>query len=153
MREIDARSNMFYLWLHQASTINAEECYELRGLPLIDEGYGIDIALKSEQLKHTMRLLFDMTDGQISERLNDLQVHGLPVELPGSPRLSSQVTLKNGGKLLDLPGATIVREYTKTQKQESSQTTALRELAPPAVPLDARDKIVEPHRERWQSKR
>ena len=122
MREIDARSNMFYLWLHSASTINAEECYEFRGLPLIDEGYGISIALDSEQFKHTMRLLFDMTDGQISERLNDLQVHGLPVELPGSPRLSSQVTLKRGGKLLDLPGATIVREHTKTKKQESSQT-------------------------------
>ena len=91
-----------------ASTINAEECYELRGLPLIDEGYGISIGLNSEQLKHTMRLLFDMTDGQISKRLSDLQVHGLPVELPGSPRLSSQTTLKSGGKLLDLPGATIV---------------------------------------------
>ncbi len=115
MREIDARSNMFYVWLHSASTINAEECYELRGLPLIDEDYGISIALNSERLKHTMRLLFDMTDEQISKRLNDLQVHGLPVELPGSPRLSSQGTLKSGGKLLDLPGATIVRDHTKTQ--------------------------------------
>ena len=110
MREIDARSNMFYVRLHSASAINAEECYELRGLPLIDEDYGIFIALNSEQLKDTMRLMFDMTDGQISERLNDLQVHDLPFKLPGSPRLSSQVTLKSRGKLLDLPGATIVRE-------------------------------------------
>lgn len=110
MREIGARSNMFYVWLHSAGTINAEECYELRGLPLVDEDYEISIALNSEQLKHTMRLLFDMTDGQISERLNDLQLHGLPVELPGSPRLSYQMTLKSGGRLLDLPGATIIRE-------------------------------------------
>jgi hypothetical protein len=44
-----------------------------------------------------MRLLFDMTDGQISKRLSDLQVHGLPVELPGSPRQASQVTLKKRG--------------------------------------------------------
>jgi hypothetical protein len=41
--------------------------------------------------------------------------NGFPIELPGSPRLPSQGTLKSGAKLLDLPGATIVREYTKTQ--------------------------------------
>jgi hypothetical protein len=90
MREIDARSNMFYVWLHSANTINAEEPYELRGLPLLDKDYGISVALDLERLKHAMRLLFDMTEGQISETLNDLQVHGLPVALPGSPRLSSK---------------------------------------------------------------
>jgi hypothetical protein len=114
MKEIDARSNMFYVWLHSASTINTEEPYEVRGLPLMDEDYGISVTLDLERLKQAMRLLFDMTEGQISESLNDLQVHGLPVELPGSPRLSSQVPLKSGRKLLDLLGAKIVREYTTT---------------------------------------
>jgi hypothetical protein len=96
MREIDARSNMFMCGcIQQARSTRGA----VRASRIAFDGrrlWDFCRPRSGTALAHNARLVFDMTEGQRSERLNDLQVHGLPVELPGSRRLSSQLTLTSG---------------------------------------------------------